>query len=149
MMEFIRELIGERWIKVWLGGCISQSIQNDLRISQGEVLSVTLFLVETNGILGELGNEVDGSLNNEDQNYEENERTIKPTRVYLRRLEQRYGRTKGATATPMVGKQQYSDMTQKNAHGMTRENNTSYNTKKTTVITRNPTLMDQRVQKGK
>ena len=28
--------------------------------------------------------------NREDQNYEENERSIKPTGVYLRRLEQRY-----------------------------------------------------------
>ena len=28
--------------------------------------------------------------NSEDQNYEENERLIKPTGVFLRRLEQRY-----------------------------------------------------------
>ena len=34
--------------------------------------------------------------------------------------------------------------------GMTaRESSTSYNTKKTTVITRNPTLIDQIVQEGK
>ena len=61
-MEFIRELIGERWIKVRVGGSFSQSKQTDLGISQGEVLSVTLFLVAINGVLGELGNGVDGSL---------------------------------------------------------------------------------------
>ena len=41
MLRFIREMISERWIKV-------------------RVLSVTL--VAINGILGELGNEVDRSL---------------------------------------------------------------------------------------
>ena len=45
-----------------MGGSISQNKQTDLRIPQGGVLSVTLFLVEINGILGELGNEVNGSL---------------------------------------------------------------------------------------
>ena len=43
------------------GGSISQSKQTDLRILQGGVLSLTLFLVAINGIL-ELGNGVDGSL---------------------------------------------------------------------------------------
>ena len=61
IMEFIRELIGERWIKVRVGGYISQSKQTDLRIIQGGVLSVTLFLVSINGILEELGNGVNGS----------------------------------------------------------------------------------------
>ena len=45
-----------------VGGSISQSKQTDLRIPQGGMLSVTLILVATNGILGELGNGVDGSL---------------------------------------------------------------------------------------
>ena len=62
MLRFIRELIGERWIKVRVGGSVSQSKQTDLGIPQGGVLSVTLFLVAINGILGELGNGVDGSL---------------------------------------------------------------------------------------
>ena len=60
-MEFIRELISERWIKVRVERSISQSKQKDLKISQG-VLSKTLFLMAINGILGELGNGVDGSL---------------------------------------------------------------------------------------
>ena len=45
MMEFIRELIGERWIKVRVGGSISQSKHTDSEISQRRVLSVTIFLV--------------------------------------------------------------------------------------------------------
>ena len=49
MMEFIRELIGERWIKVRVGGYISQSKQTDLGM-----ISVTLSLVAINGILGVL-----------------------------------------------------------------------------------------------
>ena len=53
-MEFIRELIGERWIEVKVGGYIPQRKQTDLRISQGGVLSVILFLVAINEILGEL-----------------------------------------------------------------------------------------------
>ena len=62
MTEFIRELIGERWIKVRVGGPISQSKQTDLGVPQGGVLSVTLFLMAINGMLGELENGVDGSL---------------------------------------------------------------------------------------
>ena len=62
MMEFIREMIGERWKKVRVGAAISQRKQTDLGIPQGGVFSVTLFLVAVNGILGELGNGVDGSL---------------------------------------------------------------------------------------
>ena len=62
MMEFIRELICERWIKVRMGGYISQSKQRDLRTLQGGVFSVILFLVVINGILGELRNGVDESL---------------------------------------------------------------------------------------
>ena len=50
-MEFIRELISERWIKVRVVEFISQSKQKDLVIPQGELLSVTLFLVEINSIL--------------------------------------------------------------------------------------------------
>ena len=61
MLRFIRELISERWIEVRAVGSISQSKQTDMGIPQGGVLSVTLFLVAINGILGELGNEVDGS----------------------------------------------------------------------------------------
>ena len=62
MMEFIRELIGERWIEMSVGRSLSQSKQIDLGILQGGVLSVTLFLMAINGILGELGNREDGSL---------------------------------------------------------------------------------------
>ena len=61
MMEFIRELISERWIKVRVGGSILQSKKTDLEIPQEEKLSVTYFLVVINGILGELRNGVDGS----------------------------------------------------------------------------------------
>ena len=62
MMKTIRELIKERWIKVRIGGIISQSRKIDLGDPQGGVLSVTLFLVAINNILNELGNGVDGSL---------------------------------------------------------------------------------------
>ena len=62
MMEFIRELIEERWIKLRVGGSISQSKHTYLGIPQGGVLSVTLFLVAINVILGELENGVYGSL---------------------------------------------------------------------------------------
>ena len=62
MLKFIKELISERWIKVKVGGSTSQNKQTDLGIPQGGLLSITLFLVSVNGILGELGNGVDGSL---------------------------------------------------------------------------------------
>ena len=62
ILRFIRELIGERWITVRVGGSVSQSKQADLEILQGGVLNVTLFVVATNGILGELGNGVNGEL---------------------------------------------------------------------------------------
>ena len=55
MMEIIRELIGERGIKLRVGGSISQSKQTDLGIPQGRVFSVVLFLVAINEILRELG----------------------------------------------------------------------------------------------
>ena len=45
-----------------VGGYISQSKQTDLAIPQGGVLSVTLLIMAINGILGELGNGVDGSI---------------------------------------------------------------------------------------
>ena len=45
-----------------VGGVTSHNKQTDLGVPQGEVLSVTLFLVAINEILGELGNGVDGSL---------------------------------------------------------------------------------------
>ena len=61
-MEFIRELISERWIKVRVGGYISQSKQTDLGIPQSRVFSDTIFLVAINEILGELGHGVHGSL---------------------------------------------------------------------------------------
>ena len=62
MMKFTRELISERWIKVRVGGSTSQSKQTVLGIPQRGVLSINLFLVAINGMLGELGNGVDGSL---------------------------------------------------------------------------------------
>ena len=61
MMEFVRELISERWIKVRVGGLISQNKQTDLIIPQGGVLSITIFLVAINSILEEMGNGVDAS----------------------------------------------------------------------------------------
>ena len=68
-MEFIRELIGERRIKVRVREAISQSKQTDLGVPQGGVLNVTLFLVAINVMLGELGNGVDGSLFANDLEY--------------------------------------------------------------------------------
>ena len=62
MKEFIRELIGERWIKERVGGYTSQSKQTDFEISQGGLPSVIFFLLEINGVLGELRNGVDGLL---------------------------------------------------------------------------------------
>ena len=59
MLRFIRIDWG-KWIRV--RGSISQSKQTDLGIPQGGMLSVTLFLEAIDGILGELGKEVDGSL---------------------------------------------------------------------------------------
>ena len=58
MMEFIRELIGDRWIKLRVDGFTSQNKQTGLGISQEGVLNVTFFQVVTYGILGELGNRV-------------------------------------------------------------------------------------------
>ena len=55
MLRFIRELIGERWIKVRVGRSISQSKQTNLGVLQGGVLSVTLFLVAINGVLRKMG----------------------------------------------------------------------------------------------
>ena len=52
MMEFIRELISDRRIKVKVGGSTLQNKQTDLGVPQGGVLSVILFLVVTNGIQG-------------------------------------------------------------------------------------------------
>ena len=66
IVEFIRELISERWIKVRVGGYISQSKQTDLGIPQAGVFSVTLFLVAIIGIFRELGNGVDESLSADD-----------------------------------------------------------------------------------
>ena len=56
MLKFIRELIKVRWIKVRVGGSISQSKQTNFGIPQERVLSVTLFIMAINDILGELGN---------------------------------------------------------------------------------------------
>ena len=62
MLRFIREVIGERWIKMRVGGTVSQSKQTELGIPHGRVRSITLFQVAINCILGELENGVDGSL---------------------------------------------------------------------------------------
>ena len=53
MLKFTKELISERWIKVKVGGSTSQNKQTDLGIPQVRMLSLTLFLVTINGILGE------------------------------------------------------------------------------------------------
>ena len=62
ILELIRELISERWIKMRVGGFFLQNKKTDLGIPQGGVMSVTLFLVAINVILRKLGNEVDRSL---------------------------------------------------------------------------------------
>ena len=49
-------------MKVKVGGFISQNKQTDLGIPQGGELSITLFLVAINGILGKFGNGLDESL---------------------------------------------------------------------------------------
>ena len=49
---------------------------------------------------------------------------------------------------PWLVKTYYSAMMEKNTRRMT-ENSTSYNTKQITVLTRKPTLTDQRAQEGK
>ena len=48
-------------------GSVLQSKQTDFGIPQRGMLSVTLFLVAINGILGEFGNGVDRSLFADDQ----------------------------------------------------------------------------------
>ena len=53
-MEFIREMISKRWIKERVRGTTLLSKQIDLGIPQRGLLSVTLFLVVINGILGEV-----------------------------------------------------------------------------------------------
>ena len=45
-----------------VGGSVSQRKRADFEISQEGVLSVTLFLVAMNGVLGELGNRMHGPL---------------------------------------------------------------------------------------
>ena len=62
MLKFIRELIIERWIKMRVGGSISQSKRTDLEILQGGVLGENIFLMAIKGILGKMGNGVDRSL---------------------------------------------------------------------------------------
>ena len=65
MMEFIRELIGKRWIKVRVGGSISQSKQTDLGIPQGGVLSILVLSTLPGGnqwYIGKFGNGVNGPL---------------------------------------------------------------------------------------
>ena len=61
-MEFIRELITEKWVKVRVVGTTLHCKQTDLGIPQGRILSIILILIAINGILGELGNGVGGSL---------------------------------------------------------------------------------------
>ena len=62
ILKFNRELIRDRWIKVTVGGKASTSLSKGtyLGITQGKVLSVTLYLVVINDILGKLGNRMDG-----------------------------------------------------------------------------------------
>ena len=45
MIEFVKELISEKMIKVRVGGSTSLNKQTDLGIPQREVLSLTVFLV--------------------------------------------------------------------------------------------------------
>ena len=61
IMEFIRELISKRWIKVRVGGSTLMNKQTDQRIPQ-EQYYTTLFLLTINSILVELRNEVEISL---------------------------------------------------------------------------------------
>ena len=62
-VEFVKELVSDRCIKVKVSGYTLQNRQTDRpgNTTLG-VLSVTLFLVAINGILGELGNKVNESL---------------------------------------------------------------------------------------
>ena len=52
MLELIRELISDRWIKVRVGRSTPLNRQTDLEILQGGVLGVAIFLVAINVILG-------------------------------------------------------------------------------------------------
>ena len=61
-MEFIRELISERWIKVRIEESTSLRKEMDLWIPHGRVLNIILFLVAINSILEELGNGLDKSI---------------------------------------------------------------------------------------
>ena len=88
---------------------------------------------------------------NEDQSYEENERSIKPKRVYLRRLEQRY----------MGQQKEIEDMNQtqqppwlvnnilfcyENYKHTGNENEEKQHFLQHTVLARKPTQTDQRAQ---
>ena len=61
IQERMMELIYKRWFKVRRRGFTLQNKQKDLEVVQEGILSMTLYLVAINVILGELGNEVDGS----------------------------------------------------------------------------------------
>ena len=58
-----------------------------LKLKRNELGLRFLYKLKINTSYIEIINTLDDS---EDQNYEENERSIKPTGVYLRNLEQRY-----------------------------------------------------------
>ena len=58
-----------------------------LELRRNELELRFLHKLKTNSSYIETLNTLD---NNKDQNYKENERSIKPTAVYLRRLEQKY-----------------------------------------------------------
>ena len=92
----------------------------------------------------------------EDQNYEENERSIKPSGVYLRKLEQRYMEKQKEIEEINQSQQPpcliknilfwYERKTQ--TQNSVRESSTSYNLKEITVITRKSRLTDQKAQEG-
>ena len=66
MLELIRKLISDRWIKVRVGRSTPQNRQRDLGILQEVILGEALFLVAINVILGKLRNGVNGPLFTDD-----------------------------------------------------------------------------------
>ena len=85
-----QDSIHRKDIRIYTGAFRTSPVEvNDplLKLRRNELGLRFLYKLKSNSSYIDTLNTLD---NNQDQNYEENERAIKPTGVYLRRLEQRY-----------------------------------------------------------
>ena len=59
---FIQQFLSDRLIRVWVGGVLSEDFPREDSVPQGSILSVTLFAVAINGVIGVLLDGVHSSL---------------------------------------------------------------------------------------